>query len=87
MKARLLLSGILLLSIVTACSDRNEEVAVPADQKKVEVGAGRSEAARIASDSLKKKIILDETYNKQEDSENSSESSETIDPTKSDRPK
>ncbi|ASE63474.1 hypothetical protein H3Z85_08650 [Chryseobacterium indologenes] len=89
MKARLLLSGILLLSVVTACSDRNEEmeVARSADHKKIEVGAGRSEAARVVSDSLKKQTILNEATNKQGDTESYSEAADTIDPTKSDRPK
>ncbi|WP_123966722.1 hypothetical protein [Chryseobacterium phosphatilyticum] len=88
MKARLLLSGILLLSVLTACSDRNEEVEVarPADQKRVEVGADRSEGAQIVSDSLKKNTILDGA-SKQEDTEGYSEAADTIDPTKSDRPK
>ncbi|AZA81600.1 hypothetical protein C1637_03240 [Chryseobacterium lactis] len=89
MKARLLLSGILLLSIVTACSDRSEEVevAAPVNQKKVDIGARRSETAKAVSDSLKKTNSLDETNNKPGDTENSSEAAETIDPTKSDRPK
>ncbi|REC48890.1 hypothetical protein [Chryseobacterium pennipullorum] len=89
MKARLLLSGILLLSIVTACSDRNDEVTAPGDQNKsVELGVKRSESARAINDSLKKTVILDEANNKQGDTgAASSTDQETIDPTKPDRPK
>lgn len=83
MKTRLLLSGILLLSVLTACSDRNEEVevAAPAAQKKVNVGVTQSEATRAVNDSVNKPTILDEANDKQEDP------ADTIDPTKPDRPK
>ncbi|MET3034844.1 hypothetical protein ABXT08_01965 [Chryseobacterium sp. NRRL B-14859] len=89
MKARLLLSGVLLLSIVTACSDREEEIAAPADQKKEnKMEMERTETAKFTEDALIKKDSLNGAHSKQEDgSTPAAVTQETIDPTKPDRPK
>ncbi|AKK72751.1 hypothetical protein HX13_14770 [Chryseobacterium sp. P1-3] len=85
MKARLLLSGVLLLSIVTACSDREGEIDAPAGQKGDKIEMNRAETARFLDDSLIKKDSLNGTHSKEGDVNATAQ--ETIDPTKPDRPK
>lgn len=85
MKTKLLLSGILLLTILTACSDRNEDVApVVQNPKSLNIKEKRGEAARVVEDSLSKPQNSNLINNKQDGAE---VQEETIDPTKSDRPK
>lgn len=84
---KLLLSGIILLVILTGCSDRNEDFA-PVEHneppKMLKIVEKRNEAARVVEDTINKPLNLNLINNKQDAAE---AEQETIDPTKSDRPK
>lgn len=84
---KLFLSGILLLTILTACSDRNEEVYSPADQnvEKKEINVNRKESARVVEDTIKSKTLQENNIQNAAVSPETPE--DTIDPTKPDRPK
>ncbi|MGE4513750.1 hypothetical protein [Chryseobacterium taeanense] len=72
MNIKLLLSGVLLLSLLAACSDRNDELpSSPAEQSKVSVFSknskesteetAKTETDKIVDDSLKTKEIINAT--------------------------
>ncbi len=96
MNVKLLLSGILLLSLLTACSDRSEEAdssPVQAKSSKIFEKTGEENngtTAKVVVDSMKTNEIINATQeissgiSSQQQGDNSGE---TIDPTKPDRPK
>ncbi|MEC3874427.1 polymorphic toxin type 50 domain-containing protein [Chryseobacterium salviniae] len=94
MNIKLLLSGILLLSILAACSDRYEEgnsylQASESPQALKTESKQRGEAAK-KTDSTKTKEIIDAPQAIPADistEQGTSDTGETIDPTKPDRPK
>ncbi|SMP15130.1 hypothetical protein [Chryseobacterium profundimaris] len=94
MNIKLLLSGILLLSILAACSDRYEEgnsyeePSVSSHTFKRE--GEQSQATAKAKDSTKSKEIIDVPQAIPADisaEQGTTNAGETIDPTKPDRPK
>ncbi|SHE46467.1 hypothetical protein [Chryseobacterium takakiae] len=94
MNIKLLLSGILLLSLLAACSDRYEEGdSYPETSKtpvafKAESDQGDETAKR--TDSTKSKEIIDVSQAIPADisaGQGGTDTGETIDPTKPDRPK
>lgn len=97
MNIKLLLSGIVLLALLTACSDRNEETdSVPQQTKSSKVfeksGAGTENngtTARVVADSTQTKEIINATQGISTEyiPQPGDNSGETIDPTKPDRPK
>jgi len=103
MKIKLLLSGISLLSLLAACSDRSEEFPSTPEQSKSSQFSKTSkgntetagtETAKIVEDSLKTKEIINATQgipaplNADGTSQQiGGNSDDTIDPTKPDRPK
>lgn len=96
MNIKLLLSGIVLLTLLTACSDRNEETdSLPEQTKSSKIFSKSGEenngtTAKVVIDSTKTKGIINATqglpteYTSEQAGDNSGE---TIDPTKPDRPK
>jgi hypothetical protein len=93
MNIKLLLSGILLLSILAACSDRYEEgnsypeTSATPQAFKTESEQGRETAKK--TDSTKTKEIIDapQAIPAEISSDQGVGTGETIDPTKPDRPK
>ncbi|MCT2409969.1 hypothetical protein NZD88_20635 [Chryseobacterium antibioticum] len=85
MNLKLFLSGILLSTILAGCADRNEDVSKPVDlsQKSSDSNIKKIESAKVVIDSLGIPENLIENNKENE----SIEPTETIDPTKPDRPK
>lgn len=93
MNIKLLLSGILLLSILAACSDRYEEEnsyeEPSVSSHTFKRGEQTKEAAKV-SDSTKSKEIINAPQPIPTDAsaqQGATDTGETIDPTKPDRPK
>lgn len=95
MNIKLLLSGILLLSLLTACSDRSEEAdssPVQTKSSKIFMKTGEENSgttAKVVVDSMKTNEIINATQEISGgiSSQQGDNSGETIDPTKPDRPK
>jgi len=78
MNLKLILSGILLISLLVACADRNDEETTTL----IKMDVKRAKSPKIVSDTLKNP----ETPN-QPNSKDGAQTNDTIDPTKPDRPK
>ncbi|SEM28996.1 hypothetical protein [Chryseobacterium taichungense] len=96
MSIKLLLSGVLLLSLLAACSDRNEETDSLPEQTKSSKVFGKlnkeddGTTAKVVVDSTKTKEIINATQGISTElptEQGGNNSGETIDPTKPDRPK
>ncbi|PWN60050.1 hypothetical protein [Chryseobacterium oncorhynchi] len=95
MTTKLFLSGLVLSIFLIGCSDRTDEnlIPTPEPQKKVEktfsqqkIELNKTEASRVAGDSLKSYQENLNGYTNKELTSGPGQEQETVDPTKGDRP-
>jgi outer membrane biosynthesis protein TonB len=82
MNLKLILSGIVLISLLVACADRNDEEMADAQSKNVKLDKKRLNRVKIITDSVNASHVPINPPSINEPAAN-----ETIDPTKPDRPK